>query len=115
MASLQWDRLLETCCRRNATDILLCPGTSPMIRLTQSWRWLQVPPVDAATIQALASERIEEHTAAHEAGYCYADFNYGDTARFRAIAFGYPATNALLISRHPDNEPGGDHQTAEAL
>ena len=110
MASLQWDRLLETCCRRNASDILLSPGASPLIRLAESWRSLQVPAVDAATIQALASEQLGENPAGREEGYAYSDFGYGDAGRFRATAFGYPATNVLLISRHPSGESDGDHQ-----
>src|SRR4051794_24463981 len=35
--------------------------------------------------------------------------DYGDVGRFRATAFGYPATNVLLISRYPSDESGGDH------
>ncbi len=114
MASLQWDRLLETCYRRNASDILLSPGASPMIRLAESWRSLQVPPVDAATIQALASEQLGENPAGREDGYSYSDFGYGDVGWFRATAIGYPATNVLLISRYPSDESGGDHQTQGA-
>lgn len=110
MASLEWDRLLETCYRRNASDILLSPGASPMIRLAESWRSLHVPPVDAATIQALASEQLGENPAGREEGYSYADFDHGDAGRFRATAFGYPVTTALLISRYPSDESGGDHQ-----
>ncbi len=112
--ALQWDRLLETCFRRNASDILLSPGASPMIRLAESWRALQVPPVDPATIQALASEQLGAHPAGREEGYSYADFSYGDVGRFRATAFGYPATNVLLISRYPREDSGGDHQTQGA-
>ena len=114
MASLQWDRLLETCYRRNATDILLSPGASPMIRLAESWRSLQAPAVDAATIRALASEQLGENPAGRAEGYAYADFDYGDAGdagRFRATAFGYPATHVLLISRYSSEAPGGDRQT----
>jgi len=117
MASLQWDRLLETCYRRNASDVLLSPGASPMIRLAESWRSLQVPAADAATIRALASELLGENPAGREEGYAYSDFDYGDAGdatRFRATAFGYPATNVLLISRYPSDGPGGDQQTREA-
>ena len=103
MALLQWDRLLETCYRRNASDILLSPGASPMIRLAESWRALQVPPVDAATIEALAREQLGENPAGHEEGYSYADFAFGDAGRFRVTAFGYPAASVLLISRYPSD------------
>ena len=112
--ALQWDRLLETCYRRNASDILLCPGASPMIRLTESWRALQVLPVDAATIQALARERLGENPAGREEGCSYVDFDYVDAGRFRATAFGYPGTNVLLISRYSSDGSGGDHPTQGA-
>ncbi len=112
--ALQWDRLLETCVRRNATDILLSPGASPMIRLAESWRSLQVPPADAATIQALASEQLGENPVGREEGYSHSDFSYGDAGRFRATAFGYPATTVLLISRYPSDESGGAHETEGA-
>lgn len=114
MGSLQWNRLLETCYRGNASDILLSPGASPMIRLAECWRSLQVPPVDAAAIRALAREQLGEHPDGREEGYSYSDFGYGDVGRFRTTAFGYPATNVLLISRYPGGESGGDHQTQGA-
>ena len=114
MGSLQWDRLLETCYRRNASDLLLSPGASPMIRLPESWRSLQVLPIDAATIQALAAEQLGENPAGREEGYSYSDFAYGDAGRFRATAFGYPATNVLLISRYPSDGSDGDHQAQGA-
>jgi Tfp pilus assembly pilus retraction ATPase PilT len=112
--ALQWDRLLETCYRRNASDILLSPGASPMIRMAESWRSLQVPPLDAATIQALASKQLGENPVGHEDGYSYADFRFRDMGRFRATAFGYPTTNVLLISRYPRDASGGDSQSQEA-
>jgi Tfp pilus assembly pilus retraction ATPase PilT len=113
MASLNWDRLLESCYRRNATDILLSPGASPMIRLAESWRSFQVPPADAATIQALASEQLGANPTGSEEGYSYSDFSYGEAGRFRATAFGYPATSVLLISRYP-SDAGGGHETRRA-
>ena len=113
MASLQWDRLLETCLRRKASDILLSVGAAPMIRLAESWRSLQVPPVDSATIQALASEQLGESPAGREEGYSYSDFGYGDVARFRGTAFGYPATNVLLISRYPSDGFDDNHRSED--
>ena len=114
MASLQWDRLLESCYRRNASDILLSPGVSPMIRLAESWRALQVAPFDAATIQALAHEQLGENPAGREEGYSYADLAYGNAGRFRVTAFGYPATSVLLISRCPSDGSDADHQARDA-
>lgn len=112
--ALPLKRLLETCYRRNASDILFSPGASPLIRLTESWRSLQVPPVDAATIQALASEQLGDHPAGREEGFSYVDFRYDDAVRFRITAFGYPATSVLLISRYPSDGPDGDSQPQEA-
>jgi Tfp pilus assembly pilus retraction ATPase PilT len=107
MASLQWDRLLETCYRRNASDILLSPGSPPMIRLSESWRTLQAPPVDTAAIQALVAERFVTAPDGEHDGYAYSDFAYKGMRRFRAMAFGYPATFLLLIARYPAEDSGG--------
>ena len=122
-----WDRLLETCCARNATDILLSPGSPPLLRLADKWHTLQVPAVDVTAIQTLVSEQLAAKPDGEVDGYAYWDFQFrrvfclppGTLAapicrRFRATAFGYPATNVLLISPHPENSLGGGAQPQEA-
>src|SRR4051812_29013684 len=101
MSPLQWDRMLETCYRQDATDLLFVPGPPPMVRLRTSWRALELPPVDAAAVQALANERIGAEPDGRADGYAYSDFSYGDVIRFRAMAFGYPFTDVLVIARRP--------------
>lgn len=105
MASLQWDRLLETCCRRDATDLLLIAGSPPMIRLRELWRALQVPPLDIAALQVLADERFGTRPDGEGDGYAYSDFRH-DEARFRAMAFGHPDTRVLLVSKYPGDGRG---------
>lgn len=100
MATIQWDRLLETCHRRKASDILLIAGSPPLIRMGESWRALQIPPFTAADIETMAKERLGATLEGESDGYAYSDFSYGDVARFRAMAFGYPSTRALLIARY---------------
>jgi Tfp pilus assembly pilus retraction ATPase PilT len=103
MAELRWDRLLETCIRKHATDLLLSPGSPPMVRLRESWRALQIRTLDAATVRAMANERMGTAPDGEADGYAYSDSRYGDIARFRAMAFGYPNTTSLLIAMFPDD------------
>src|SRR3712207_2399379 len=102
MASLAWDRLLETCSSRNASDVLLMPGFAPSIRLQDEVRTLQVPPVEPADLEHLLREIFPAPPAvpASTDEYAYQDFSYGETVWFRALAFGYPQTKLLLVMRH---------------
>ena len=111
MASLQWARLLETCCRRDASDLLLTVGSPPMIRLRESWRALQVPPLDVAALQVLAEERLGTRPDGEADGFAYSHFRYGD-AGFRAMAFGYPDTKLLLVAKYPGDDEGAQRQGA---
>jgi hypothetical protein len=42
----------------------------------------------------LGAPRPTEH------GHTYCDFLHGDKGGFRAMAFGYPETTLLIVSRH---------------
>jgi hypothetical protein len=96
-----------------------------MIRLAESWRSLQVPPLDVETIRALARQQLGDNPTGREEGYAYSDFLHREVncqlqpvespaiTRFRATAFGYPATNVLLISRDPRDGSDGDHPSPE--
>jgi Tfp pilus assembly pilus retraction ATPase PilT len=101
MASLQWDRLLETCCRSNATDLLLIPGSPPLIRLDELWRSLQVNATHLEEIRALATELLGANPRGRADGYAFSSFRFGKSDRFRAMAIGFPDTTALVVSRHP--------------
>jgi Tfp pilus assembly pilus retraction ATPase PilT len=113
MADLRWDRLLETCIRKHATDLLLTSGSPPMVRLRESWRALQTHALDAEAIRALASERLGTTPDGEVDGYAYRDFQYGDPGtRFRAMAFAYPNTTSLLVAMYP-NDPDGQGSPVE--
>jgi hypothetical protein len=103
--ALQWDRLLETCYRQNATDLLLIAGSPVMIRLVESWRSLQTDTLIPADIVAMAAERIGPGPHSTQDGYVFADFSYKNVA-FRAKAFGFPETVMVLIVRYPSRPPG---------
>src|SRR5271170_7819767 len=99
MARLEWDRLLDTCVRGGATDAILAPGSPPMVRLADGWRSLQG--VDALTprqVSNLAYEHLGLKVGRKVDGYTFSDFSYGNIARFRVLAFGYPQTKVLLIT-----------------
>jgi Tfp pilus assembly pilus retraction ATPase PilT len=110
MAALQWDRLLATCTVRRASDILLSPGVQPLLRQTESWSPLQASPVDAAYLQQLVDAHLGAKPDGQTGDYAFWDFRFGDDpARFRAAAFGYPATRLLLITRFPPDGADTDH------
>ncbi len=75
---------------------------------------MQAPSVDTAAIQAMVAERFGAAPDGERDGYAYSDFHYGDIARFRAMAFGYPTTFLLLIARQQAEGPEGGVQPQEA-
>jgi Tfp pilus assembly pilus retraction ATPase PilT len=107
MTQIQWDRLLATAAVRGASDILLSPGVEPMIRRSDSWQPLQTSPVEATALQAIVDAHLGPKPDGQAEQYAYWDFRFGDDAvRFRAYAFGYPATRLLLIARLPASGRG---------
>ena len=112
MLPVMWDRLLETCVRRQATDLLLVPGAPPMVRLHDDWRTLQTVTLDAGAVQALANERFNTSPDGNGDGYAYWDFEHGEGVRFRLMAFGHPQTTLLLVARRPN---GGDDPQSSAV
>lgn len=96
--AIQWDRLLETCCRRDATDIMLIPGSPPLIRMAEAWRALRAETVHLHDAVSLAAERFGAESDGERDGYAYISFAFGDLGRFRAMAFGYPQRRCCLWS-----------------
>jgi hypothetical protein len=97
--SMRLDRFLETCCRRKGTDIVFAPNRRPVLRTNDGWMEFQSDTVSPSGIKALADDRLSVRVDGNVEVYAYSDFRYGDEATFRAIAFGYPDTNLLVISR----------------
>jgi hypothetical protein len=104
MDSTLWNRLLETS-RNHGGDLLLVPGSPPLVRTGDDWRALMLPPLYPADVQAHATDCLDGAGTLSDDGYTYRDFPYArgtDTLDFRARAFAYPNTSVLLVSRLPD-------------
>lgn len=56
MLDLRLDRLLETCGRRNGTDVLLIDGRPPMVRLGDGLREMQTGPVSGVVLDAVVAD-----------------------------------------------------------
>jgi hypothetical protein len=95
---LAWDRLLETCLKKDATVALLVRGSPPLLLIKGAWRTLDVPPLESAHIATLAEQQLSD-TRAGDDGYAQREFAYGDVARFSLMAFAYPTTTALVVTR----------------
>jgi hypothetical protein len=93
-----WDRLLETCLKQNAAIALLVSGSPPLLLIKGAWRTLDVPPLESAHIATLAEQQLGD-TRPGADGFAHCEFAYGDIARFSVIAFGYPSTTALVVTR----------------
>ena len=109
MASLAWDRLLETCCNRQGTDLLFVEGSPPLMRVSDSWRTLQVPPLKIEDIRRLLTEQPKREPDFVADGYACFTFWYREENRewFRVMAFGYPETKMLIASHCPPESVAG--------
>jgi hypothetical protein len=109
MAGIPWDRVLETLHRHFASDVMLVPGSPPAVRCrTDGWRFLAVPALDAADVRGMAEELLANRPRTEANGWVHADFWYGDVVYCRGMAFGYPETTVLLVSRILEPPPPGD-------
>ena len=104
MAGVAWDRLLETCYRRDADVALVTAGSPPLLKLGEQWRALQMPPLEVDDVTSLASELLRPKQGEAD-GYAYIEFSYGDVASYRVMAFGFPATRLLVVSRSRGSRP----------
>ena len=101
MAALVWDRLLETLSRNNGTNLLLVPGSPPMLQIAQQMQALSVPPLSESDVLALAEEMLSKKVSGTADGYTWLDFNFLHDAGtwFRIMAFGYPDTKVVMVTR----------------
>jgi hypothetical protein len=110
MASIAWDRLLETVHQRGAILALLNPGSPPVLRIGDGWRALSVPPLTHDDITALTAERFagnDDHVKLTD-GYAVCDFRFGTVAFFQVMAFGYPDVTSLVVSPSSQTRPASD-------
>ncbi len=103
MATIQIDRLLETCVRRGASDLHLVVGRPPTLRLHGHLRELQTKVMEAedtmAMMKAITPERIQQEF--EEEGSGDFGFAYGEEARFRVAIFKQKGMCSLVLRRIP--------------
>ena len=106
MPSVPWDRLLETCYRQGAEVAVLVPGSPPLVRVGEVFRALQVPPLTEQDLEDMVRQLPGGAPTLEGDGYLYLDFWYGKLAYYRAMAFGFPNTRALVLNRcRPPHPP----------
>src|ERR1700733_5395590 len=104
MATIQIDRLLETCVRRGASDLHLAVGKPPTLRLHGNMRELQTkvlePEDTVALMKSITPERIQQEY--EEQGSGDFGFAYGAEARFRVAIFKQKGNCSLVLRRIPN-------------
>ncbi len=89
MATIQIDRLLETCIKRGASDLHLHVGKPPTLRLHARMRPLETkvlePEDTVALMKAITPERAQQEL--QEQGGTDFGFEFGDKGRFRTAVF----------------------------
>jgi Tfp pilus assembly pilus retraction ATPase PilT len=117
MPALQWDRLLETCAKRQA-GVVIVGGTSGYLRTDDGLRAFAVPPVEAPELRAMIDEMLRPaHEVEQVPGCRSVGVTYGPPVRrFRIDAVGDPEPVALFLTQlGPDDPPalrdgGGWHK-----
>src|ERR1700733_11407372 len=104
MATIQIDRLLETCVRRGASDLHLAVGKPPTLRLHGHLRELQTkvlePEDTIALMKSITPERIQQEY--EEQGSGDFGFAYGEEARFRVAIFKQKGSCSLVLRKIPN-------------
>jgi twitching motility protein PilT len=104
MATIQIDRLLETCVRRKASDLHLPTGKPPTLRMHGHLRELQtkvLEPEDTVSLmKSITPERIQQEY--EETGSGDFGFAYGEEARFRVAIFKQKGNCSLVLRRIPN-------------
>jgi twitching motility protein PilT len=104
MSTIQIDRLLETCVRRNASDLHLAVGKPPTLRLHGHLRELQTkvlePDDTIALMKSITPERIQQEY--EEEGSGDFGFAYGTQARFRVAIFKQKGNCSIVLRKIPN-------------
>src|SRR5688572_7336758 len=104
MATIQIDRLLETCVRRGASDLHLACGKPPTLRLHGHLRELQTkvlePEDTIGLMKSITPERIQQEY--EEQGSGDFGFAYGTEARFRVSIFKQKGYCSLVLRKIPN-------------
>jgi twitching motility protein PilT len=103
-STLQIDRLLETCVRRNASDLHLAVGRPPTLRLHGHLRELQTkvlePEDTMALMKSITPERIQQEF--EETGSGDFGFAFGAESRFRVSVFKQKRFASIVLRRIPN-------------
>src|SRR5881394_2593772 len=104
MATIQIDRLLETCVRRGASGLHLAVGRPPTLRLHGHLRELQtkvLEPEDTVSLmKSITPERIQQEY--EETGSGDFGFAYGEEARFRVAIFKQRGNCSIVLRQIPN-------------
>jgi twitching motility protein PilT len=105
MSSIQIDRLLDACVRKNASDLHLAVGRPPVLRMHGHLRELQTkslePEDTMALMKSITPERIQQEF--EESGSGDFGFAYGDRARFRVAIFKQKGFASMVLRKIPNN------------
>src|SRR6476620_8845380 len=103
-STIQLDRLLETCVRRNASDLHLAVGRPPTLRLHGHLRELQTkvlePEDTTALMKSITPDRIQQEF--EETGSGDFGFAYGEEARFRVAIFKQKGHCSMVLRKIPN-------------
>lgn len=103
-STIQIDRLLETCIRRNASDLHLAVGKPPVLRMHGGMRELQTKVLDPedtmALLKSITPERIQQEF--EETGSGDFGFAFGTESRFRVSIFKQKGFASLVLRRIPN-------------
>jgi hypothetical protein len=77
-----------------------------MLRLRDGWHAVKTATPQSDDPQRLATICLQHGRRGESEGHSFTDFSFGDIARFRAMAFGFPNTTVLMISRMEESPPG---------
>ena len=103
-STIQIDRLLETCVKKNASDLHIAVGKAPTLRLHGHLRELQTKVLDAedtaALVKSITPERIQQEF--EETGSGDFGFAYGEQARFRVSIFKQKGMASMVLRKIPN-------------
>ncbi len=103
MGSLHIDRILETCIKRNASDIHLTVGRPPVLRLHGHLRSLETkvlePEDTVALMKAITPDKNQQEI--QEEGGTDFGFAFGDAGRFRVSVFRQKGNLAVVLRLIP--------------
>ena len=113
MAMIEWDRLMETCIKRQCNDAVLAPGSPPLLRVGGGLAPLMVEALSATELVQMV-ESIRNPPAARAAGesyeykahdgYSYMDIEFRKGYAFRITVFGAQTPSFVLVTRlFPEN------------